>query len=269
VAAEGFAGREAAAAARVAGGSAEQQRVLLHYHLLLELVRQGDPGGGGAPLAPGDMSALEQRARSVLVSRRTDTSLSPASAFEALAELAEVFEPCGLPGDPTRARLPQLSAEIGAVIQDLARWAELAGPSERGCIRLLAESAALTQRCFRVAIRDAQTLLEHLWELIQRWRMSPEPISAATARPEWLLDGWEQICLVWDDAAQASTWRSALLEMVLMVPAMPRQLHDWVGVQASETAEFRRQVRLYEDWRTGASVPRLIARNEKLRAIAA
>src|SRR4051812_2909771 len=160
VAAEGLAGRAAARAAAEAEQATRDACTFMHYHLLLELVRQGDPDGQAMP---GDPALLEQRARAVLVARRTDTSLSPAAAFESLAELAEVFEPCGLPGDPTRARLQQLAAEIAAVIQNLARWAELAGPAERSCIRLLAEGAALTQRCFRVALKEAQGLLGDLW----------------------------------------------------------------------------------------------------------
>ena len=162
VAAEGLAGRAAARAAERGREATRNACTFTHYHLLLELVRQGDPagqeGGQGVPLQPGDMASLEQRARAVLASRRTDTSLSPSSAFEALAELAEVVEPCGLPGDPTRARLPQLAGEIAAVIQDLSRWAELAGPAERSCIRLLSDGAMLTHRCFRLGLEGGARL---------------------------------------------------------------------------------------------------------------
>ncbi|WP_431271327.1 hypothetical protein [Dankookia sp. P2] len=207
VAAEGLAGRAAARAAAEAEKATRDACTFTHYHLLLELVRQGDPDGQASPLRPGDLAALEQRARAVLVARRTDGSLSPASAFEALAELAEVVEPCGLPGDPTRARLPQLAGEIAGVIQDLGRWADLAGPAERSCIRLLSDGAMLTHRCFRVALKELHDQLGDLWTMVQRWRLAPEAVSALAARPEWLLDGWELICGLWRAAGESQRAR--------------------------------------------------------------
>ncbi|MFZ4406289.1 MAG: hypothetical protein ACOYOH_03055 [Paracraurococcus sp.] len=272
VAAEGLAGRAAARAAAEAEKATRDACTFTHYHLLLDLVRQGDPQGHGAALVPGDLTALEQRARAVLVSRRTDTSLSPASAFEALSELAEVFEPCGLPRDPTRARLPQLAGEIAAVIQDLARWAELAGPAERSCIRLLSDGAALTHRCFRTALKEVHDLLGDLWTLVQRWRLAPEAISALAARPEWLLDGWELICGLWRAAADHQR-AAALLDMAALVPVIPGEVGDWVGFDAPGTMEahrsglrqWRRTVQPNQDWVTGRMLD-LTARNEMLRA---
>ena len=277
VAAEGLAGRAAARAAAEAEKATRDACTFTHYHLLLELVRQGETGiqggGHGEPLRPGDLTALEQRARAVLASRRTaDTSLSPASAFEALAELAEVVEPCGLPSDPTRARLPQLAAEITAVIQDLTRWSELAGPAERSCIRLLSDGAALTHRCFRTALKEVHDQLADLWTMVQRWRIAPEAVSALAARPEWLLDGWELICGLWR-AAGESQRGAALLDMAALVPMIPAEVGDWLGHDVPVTLEahraglrqWRRTVQPNQDWMTGRMMD-LTARNESLRA---
>jgi hypothetical protein len=272
VAAEGLAGRAAARAAAEAERATKDACTYTHYHLLLELVRQGDPDGQAAPLRPGDLAALEQRARAVLVSRRTDSSLSPTAAFEALAELAEVVEPCGLPGDPTRARLPQLAGEIAGVIQDLGRWSELAGPAERSCIRLLSDGAMLTHRCFRLALKELHDQLGDLWTLVQRWRLAPEAVSALAARPEWLLDGWELICGLWR-AAGESQRGAALLDMAGLVPMIPGEVGDWMGFDAPGTMEghrsglrqWRRTVQPNQDWMSGRIMD-LTARNEGLRA---
>jgi hypothetical protein len=273
VAAEGLAGRAAARAAAEAERVTRDACTFTHYHLLIELVRQGEPNGQGEPLRPGDLQALEQRARAVLVARRTDTSLSPASAFEALAELAVVFEPCGLPGDPTRARLPRLAAEIAVVMEELTRWAELAGPSERSCIRLLAEGAALTQHCFRTTMKDVHAQLGDLWTLVQRWRRAPEPVSRLAARPEWLLDGWELICGLWR-AAEEGHRPAALLDMAALVPIMPAEVADWMGFDVPGAMEthrtglrhWRRMVQPNQDWMTGRLLE-LTARNETMRAL--
>lgn len=275
VAAEGLAGRAAARAAQDAERALRDACTHLHYHLLIELVRQGEPPGEAAPLRPGDLRMLEQRARAVLVRRRTETSLSPAAAFEALAELAEVFEPCGLPGDPTRARLPRLAAGIMATLQDLARWAELAGPAERSCIRLLAEGAALTQACFQLAMKEVHAALGDLWSLLQRWRIAPDPIATLAARPEWLLDGWELICGLWRAAGEGQR-AAALLDMAALVPVMPAEVADWAGFDAPGAMElhrsglrhWRRTVQPNQDWMTGRLLD-LTTRNETVRALCA
>ncbi|MDO9708785.1 hypothetical protein [Paracraurococcus lichenis] len=272
VAAEGLAGRAAARAAAEAEKATRDACTYTHYFLLIELVRQGDPHGKGAPLRQGDLEALEQRARAVLVERRGDSGISATAAFEALAELATVFEPCGLPGNPTQARLPALDAEITAVIQELGRWAEMGGPSERSCIRLLAEGAQITQHCFRQSLKEAHALLEDLWALVQRWRVAPAAISDIAARPEWLLDGWELICGLWR-AAEEGHRGAALLDMAALVPIMPAEVGEWLGtdmpglleVHRSGLRHWRRTVQPNQDWMTGRLLD-TTARTEALRA---
>ncbi|MBK1662115.1 hypothetical protein CKO45_28415 [Paracraurococcus ruber] len=271
VALEGLAGRAAARAAEQAEQATRDACTHTHYHLLVELVRQSEPAGGPAQAArhPKEVEAL---ARAVLLRRSANGALSPAAAFQALADLAEVLEPCGLPGDPTRARLPRLSAEIAAVIHDLSRWSELASPTERGCIRLLAEGAALTQRCFGLALQEVHGLMEDLWQLAERWRLMPEAIGEIAARPDWLLDGWEMICGLWRAAGDGE--RSAVLgDMAQLVPVMPVEVADWAGFDAPTIMEthriglrhWRRSVHANQDWMTGRILDST-ARYEAMRA---
>ena len=107
--------------------------------------------------------------------------------------------------------------------------------------------------------------------LLRGWMRAPDPLRAVVARPEWLLDGWEQICLLWLDADTDTKRRAVLAEMALLVPIIPREAGDWVGlpIEMDDFMRFRRTVSLNEDWRTGAVVLDLIARNEHMRALAA
>jgi hypothetical protein len=104
--------------------------------------------------------------------------------------------------------------------------------------------------------------------LLRGWAADPEAIRWLAGRPEWLLDGWEQICLIWGYAQDDATRRVALAEMVQLVPVLPREVKDWTDIapDIDIAVRLRRMVRLNEDWRTGATVFDLIARNEHLRA---
>jgi len=56
-----------------------------------------------------------------------------------------------------------------------------------------------------------------------------------------------------------------------MVPVVPREADEWLGItlDEQERQRLRKLVHRFEDWRTGGLVFELIARNERLRAIAA
>ncbi|MEJ0048699.1 MAG: hypothetical protein WDN04_23255 [Rhodospirillales bacterium] len=99
---------------------------------------------------------------------------------------------------------------------------------------------------------------------------NPARTAAFLARAEWLLDGWDQICLVWE-LAEDDRRRAAVSEMALMVPAIPKEAGDWVNRHLDETERhrMRRIVQSFEDWRTGSLVFDLIGRNELIRALAA
>jgi hypothetical protein len=273
VAADGHAGRTAARAAAEVTLATRNARTLTQYYLLLELVRQGEPAGLGLPPPErDDPTSVERRARAVLHRRRNEAGLSPAAAFETLAELAEVFEPCGLIRDPTKARLPRLASDIGVVIQDLNHWSETADPIDRICSRLLAHSAALTLRCVKVALADTHALLDDLWGLLLRWQLDPEPIQLQAARPEWLLDGWDLICGLWR-GSPADRRSGAALDMANLVPVIPAEVGEWVGFDApgdmdthqSGLRRWRRTVQPNQDWVTGRMLEQT-ARNEALRA---
>jgi hypothetical protein len=112
-------------------------------------------------------------------------------------------------------------------------------------------------------------LMDDVVELLRSWAVDPEPVIRIAGRPEWLLDGWEQICLLWEFANDDPARSAALVEMAQLVPVMPREAREWSDVLAKvETSVMRRRlIPMNEDWRTGATVFELIARNEHMRAL--
>jgi hypothetical protein len=277
VAAEGYAGREAARAVEAALAAADHGCIFTHYHLLLELVRQAEPPMPGVPPPERDTPRnIEQRARAALERMRADSAISggmaPAAAVEILEEVAKAFEGCGLRGNPTKARLPALIQEIASVTQELAAWGDLAGGPARGCVALLVQSAQLTLRCGQIALATAHAELENIWALLHRWRLNPEPTQGLLARPEWLLDGWELICGLWR-RTPAEHRGTALLEMASMVPVVPAEAQAWVGFDAAGEMDqhqdalrrLRRVVKPNQDWISGRLLD-LTQRNESVRA---
>ncbi len=276
LAAEGYAGREAAAAATAAQGVQDQQRVLVHYHLLLELVRQGEPKGHGQPPPERDSAAnVERRARKVLEGLRNDNSLPPSAAVEALEELAMAFENTGLRHNPTGARLPLLCQEIASVMAQLAAWGEAGQEDDRASARLLAQAAETTLRCARMGLAAAHGVLEDIWALVHRWRHEPGGVLTLVERSEWLLDGWDVICGIWRAAPPAERPRAAL-DMAALVPVLPTETRDWCGFDADGEMDrargglrtWRRTVVAHQDWATGRMLDQT-RRNETLRALAA
>ena len=71
------------------------------------------------------------------------------------------------------------------------------------------------------------------------------------------------------DAEGEAAQRAALAEIALIVPVLPREVAQWTGnaCEMDFVLRHRRMVLRNEDWRTGAIVFELIARNERVRAL--
>jgi hypothetical protein len=188
VAAEGYAGRAAARAAGAASAARRDGRALVAYQLLLLLLRQGEPPGNPLPPPERDLPAnVRLRVRGVL--KRQAESVPPARALEALEEIAEAFEGCGLGPDPRAAPLPRLVAGLGALAEEIAAWSASRPPEARGCADLVAAATELTLRCARKALAEAHALPRDLPGLLARWHAGAGEPRAVAARPDWVLDG--------------------------------------------------------------------------------
>ena len=272
VALEGHAGRAASHAARQVLERQRNARSLTQYGLLLELVRQGEVQDGSRPPPErDDPMSVQRRARAVLLARRRVGGMTPALAFETLSEIASAFEPSGLRGDPTGARLPKLVNEIATLTQALADWGADGASMERLCSRLLAESAALSLRCARITLGETHSLLDDVWGLILRWHQDPGAIRQICVRTEWLVDGWDVICGLWGNASPEER-DTVVKDMANIVPVLPAESHTWLGFEADGAMDtrhqglrrWRRSVQANQDWTTGRLLE-ATARNENLR----
>ena len=270
VAREGLAGREAQLAAESAADMDHHERLLTNFLLLLAVIQQVEPPDPAGP----DMSRLsraeiEARARRAIAQVAPQLGLTPESIAHSLEELAGVFAGIGIGAQREGARVAGTLRRLERLRRDTVAWA-LQHPDNSGeQAQLLADVAGAIISCARSTLDQARLLTDDPLGLLRRWRGARQAVAQLAGRPDWLLDGWTQICLVWDHAEGEKAKRAALAEMALLAPIIPREASEWVGLRLTEDiGRVRRVVVLNDDWRTGAKVFELIARNEHLRALA-
>jgi hypothetical protein len=268
VAAEGLAGPAAREAAIGAVEADRQDLLTTNYLLLMLMVKQAgrercDEGGKRTDVA--------QRARQAVVLAAARLGQSADAVATSLEALAELFGSIGVPGEAGECRIPRLLRTLRRVRDEVSAWRGARGEgSSTFCAEMVVAAADLTLTCAEHTLAEARALTADITAMLRSWNAAPGKIAGLATRPEWLLDGWEQICAVWTDAAGHAGRLSALVEMAQLVPILPNETAEWVGkvVDPKTIANYRRRVLLNEDWRTGTAVFSLIARNERLRAMA-
>ena len=152
----------------------------------------------------------------------------------------------------------------------MAAWARSHPDDSGGDAARIAESAEVTLTCVRNVLAEVHALPRDMTGLLRLWLRDPLELSTLVARPDWLVDGWERITLLWQ-TADVMGREPTLAEMAGQIPGMPKEVADWCRFPMpglSESTPRRRMVTMLEDWRTGAPMYDLIARNERILAMA-
>jgi hypothetical protein len=269
VAADGLAGEAAVAAAATAAAADREARLLTNFLLLMALIEQVDPRGIDLR-APG--ADIERQARQAVAVIAPRLARRPEDVALALEQLADVLQGAGVPGQSPPARVPRLLALLHQMRAEVGEWGrERAEVDGAAFARMVCAVADLTLLIADRTLKDAIGLTADMPGLLQSWAQEPLDVAQAASRPEWLLDGWEQICLLWRSRDDEHPAHAVLAEMTQLVPVLPREAAEWIGepIDLEKLNRFRRMVPLNEDWRTGVTPFNLIARNERLRALAA
>jgi len=272
VASEGLAGRAAATAAAAAIEADSQARMVANFLLLLEFVRQAEPPGTN-PVPPEQEhpKQLEIRAKRALSQVAPRLGQTAEALARSLEELADHYATIGVGSQSASSRAGMLTGNLRLLETDMARWAAGHDDDTGTAASMIGEIARLSLKCTEATLTEARLLLRDMKALLLRWQNAHAPVVQLVARPEWLLDGWEPICLIWRAATTTRERRRALEDMAPMVPYVPNEAGDWVGctIDVDQTRRLRRTVQNREDWRTGAMFVDAIARHEQLRAFAA
>ena len=269
IAIEGLAGEEAKQAAILANTTERDDRVVTNYRLLLALIEQVNvyPATASGAAAADDLQRRAQLTAAWVAPRIGQPTEWVANALE---ELAALMEGNGTGPNATEGRMPRLLTLLRRVVHEIDDWSRVQKDEEAAThAAMLRDVAAFTLGLAEPVLLEAQNLTADMIGLLRRWSADPDPVIRISARPEWLLDGWDQICLVWAHADDDIERRAALAEISGLLPILPREANDWCDAAQAEalTMRARRLVSLNEDWRTGAAVLDLIARNEHFRAL--
>ncbi len=267
VAADGLAGEEAMHAAQASTGADKHDRTVTNFLLLMTLVEQV----GLYRNASANVPDPQIRARMTVAHIAPLIGRSVDWVATALASLGDAMATIGVDGQPEPGRVPRLMDILRGTCAALNSWSRPQGQEDqRAYVRMICAAADLTLMLADECIARARALTANLTALLNDWTSDPETIVRRAARAEWLLDGWEQICLIWSIAKDDAGRRAALVEIGALVPVIPREAREWTGMteQIDPSLRLRRTIPLNEDWRTGETVFDLIARNEHLRAAA-
>jgi len=268
IAAEGLAGRAARTAAEAAIAAESQSRMVANFQLLLELVGQVE-AEAGAPLAQATPLELERRARRVVAQIAPSLGRTSDQVAAILEEISGLFAPIGLRPQDTASGVGRTLVQLATLRDEMVEWARQHPDDSGGDAARVAESADVTLTCARAVMADVQSLPRNMEALLGAWVADPATVATRIARPEWLMDGWERIILLWQTAERLGRGIT-LAEMASLIPVLPKEAADWARIQvpAASDAPRRRLVAMLEDWRTGISLHDMIARNEHLRAVA-
>jgi hypothetical protein len=265
IAEDGHAGRAAMAAAERSLAVDNAQRVRTWRQLMAGIVEEVTPGQPCGPHAPD----LPRLADAALRNAAPYLRCPPDRLASGVQALAYSFAPVGFAHHVNGARLPRLLERILETSAELAAWIaadsanDVAGLGSAVIPTFQAGWEAGSAMLFR-----ARGPLGNPFQLLKRWVTDPVGVLAVTDRAEWVLDGWDQACLMWLTAKGDPARRAALLELPSIIPVLPRECVAWTDIRIKEAATEPpcRVISREDGWRSGAVAYGLIERNERLRA---
>lgn len=273
VALGGLAGREAQIAGQAAVQLDQRTQALSSFLLLLALQERVRPQGLDLARFAAPDPELQAAAQRTVIAHAAQLGIPPEVLPLHLKQAGDAFSGVGVHGSSRRTRLLVLMDMVARLQEEMIEWtkAQPMGTGELG--GMIAEVAAATLTCATITLRDARTMTQDVVALLQQWPANGGQLRRVAERPEWLLDGWEQICQLWQAAENHAARGAALDEIAMLVPVLPKETGDWVrmSIQVHSLFTYRSTVLVREDWRVGGNNPtgpqgrRMVQKNEDWR----
>ncbi len=206
VAAEGHCGRRVAQAARRAREAERDGTGRIRAHLLLSLSHAlGLTDAAAAAADPWTTRAHDHEAwlseAPRLLAKRLDGTPPwlPAELSNAIARIAALVWPLGVGPCAADARLPRVLGLLRA------------SSRERRSIVNLDRAVGVRVAEAEAALHQARALLDDPIALLTDWRLDQGDLLRRLEQPDWLLDGWDRLCLLCGDDKEGM----ALAQMLL------------------------------------------------------
>lgn len=270
VAQDGYAGRDAVVAATQAIADTGAQSLQAHFLLIVRLVEQVQPIGPAATLTAARIGDIDRRSSAVLHRLAPMMGRAPAELNDGLRAIGDLFAPIGLADQDGHARIPRLLARMQETQDSLEDWLRAdMGHDLGGLGRAIARAMRMAADIGHAVLALTRAALADPVGLLRRWCAEPDSVTAIATRADWLLDGWEWVCLLWLAAMSDEARRMALLEIAQLIPMQPTEAGAWtdVAVPAEAMQQPCRVTSRENAWRSGGAAFALIGRNESLRAM--
>lgn len=278
VAAEGLAGRAAQQAAARALQVHGDGLMATRFTLLMEATTQVEARGAARPekLEHASPASILERGRQALLQLAANLGRPAHMVDTMLDTLALHFVDVGVGLGQDEASLPHLIADMGRLQHGLIAWAQTEAmmgddDTRSSCrdARAVATASELAARLGAVLLAQARSRVNDMQDVIRTALTAPGEIAALCERPALLLDGWDQICLLWQSATAQQSRHAALRDIIRQVPLLPDEAEAWLGLPLGSAAQLsQRPAREVSPDCGELADLAAIARNEHVRAMA-
>jgi hypothetical protein len=292
VALEGLAGREAQSAANAASMFDQQAQNQANRRLLLALYERAQPDDAKNIRFNMLDNIVQNKMQRVVIAHAPRLGLAPETLPFHLERAGRAFAQVGTYRSDHPTRILTLLDMVRQMHATLTTWSKAQPAGSGELSNMVAEVAGATLACALITTREARLATQDVVALMQQWPANHSALAAQAQRSEWLLDGWESICQIWQTAETDAERAAALNDIAALVPVLPKETGEWahttirvqglftfretvlvredwrVSGESPGRPQGRRRVQRNEDWRT-ASVVDFVERNEHLRALTA
>lgn len=183
--------------------------------------------------------------------------------LDTLEEIAWLAAPVGAPESSQPGRNEREINRLARLIDTIRVWQS----GEQAAMPLAEAVVACAERTLAAARRGheaAMAMLADVPALLAAYRKDRAEVVERLTRLDWLLDGWQQVCAMWEAVARAErpAQRAAIEQIAALIPFLAATTADEAQAPARDELQKSRRVRLLEDWRTGLQVTRETAQSE-------
>lgn len=223
----GLAGRDACAAARAQLQRDDNLQVSARFFLTLRVVERMATGSDTLTLAELTSVAGQQKARRVLTSIATSVGWDFDTLYDHLEIWSKTVSQIGLAEMPAEAPARRLINRLKPLGEHFLEWRkgetedQIEGAADA---QLAADFCRETWRLATEYATDIDLTVKQPAEALRNWDGTIRTAEKVTRKLLWILDGWEQVVKLWDQAGgrPREEQRAALRDVVRHLPIVPR-----------------------------------------------
>ncbi len=269
----GLAGPAAAKQAKAMMKDEDDFKLLIQFSLLAETVAQLSGGELQITLAHVQSDTGRQQAKLILARVAHKVKLEGNELYAQLEAWADLIGSVGSPKLPRPPRLRRMRIRIEEFANSIGSWSEV-DKSEASPLGALAslvarETSALAGEHF--AVIDAH--IGQVDAAITNWEKTQAEIELNVGRIAWMLDGWDMLVAMWEDAVLKPAYeqQATVQELARILPIVPEE--EVTGVRRDKLRDIgvqrRKLVKPMEDWVSGTIDADLRTRLERYKSKAA